>query len=197
MLTALVAACSGSSDGAGSEVSTPVSEAPVVAISEPPATLAPVVTDPPVSEPIAEEVVIPDVPCDEYVEEAGYPLKPCDSGVLTETLQRDLVSLFPGIAIDGLFGGQTFGFIKEFQTSNGLEATGLVSEELAVQISTAESLGSQQQVAGEAADASADDGAATDEELCNGLIGNPDDPNFTAERIEACSALGIDIVGEG
>lgn len=138
--TVLLVACGGSDD-AETETSSPVSEAPEPAVTEVMTTEAPVVTDPPEEEAAVDPATIPEVPCAEYVDEAGYPLKPCDSGVLVETLQRNLESLFPGIAIDGLFGSQTFGFIQEFQTSNGLEATGLVSEELAEQIAAAESLG--------------------------------------------------------
>ncbi len=197
-LAVFAVACSGSSDGGAPEISAPVSEVAVAPVTEAPVTVASVVTDPPAAEPAVDPPQVPNLPCAEYVEESGYPLKPCDSGVLVETLQRDLVSLFPGIAIDGLFGNQTFGFIKEFQTSNALEATGLVSEELAGQISTAEALGElgdDASVTTEAAAAASADAAT--EELCNGLIGNADDPNFTAATIEACSALGIDVVGEG
>lgn len=138
--TVLLVACGGSDD-AETEVSTPVSEAPATAATEVTTTEAPVVTDPPAEEAAVDPATLPEVPCATYVDESGYPLKPCDSGVLVETLQRDLVSLFPAITIDGLFGSQTFGLIQEFQTSNGLEATGLVSEELAEQIAAAESLG--------------------------------------------------------
>lgn len=216
-LAMLVVACSGSSDSAESEGSTPASEVSSAPVTDPLPTVAPVVTDPPAEEPAVEATEIPDLPCADYIEESGYPLTPCDSGTLVETLQRDLESLFPSIAIDGLFGNQTFGFIKEFQTSEGVEATGLVSEELADQIATAESLGeagSDDEAASDeaAADGAAagDDEAATDapdgeadaadtatEELCNDLIGKPDDPNFDAQQIEDCSAIGVDIVGEG
>lgn len=140
-LAALLVACGGSSDDAETEVSTPVTEAAEPAVTEVATTEAPVVTDPPAEEAEVDPAAIPEVPCAEYVDESGYPLKPCDSGVLVETLQRELESLFPEIAIDGLFGSQTFGFIQEFQTSNGLEATGLVSEELAAEIAAAESVG--------------------------------------------------------
>ncbi len=138
-LAVFAVGCGGSSDGGESEVSTPASDVSAPVVTEAPVeTAAPVVSEAPV---VTDPVEIPTVPCAEYVDESGYPLKPCDKGVLTETLQRDLESLFPGIAIDGLFGGQTFDFIKEYQTSVGLEATGLVSEELAGQIAAAESLG--------------------------------------------------------
>lgn len=138
MLAVFLVACGGSDD-ADTADSTPVTEVPAAAVTEVTTTSAPVVTDPPV-ETTVDPADIPDLPCAEYVDESGYPLKPCDSGVLVETLQRDLESLFPTIAIDGLYGSQTFGFVQEFQTSAGLEATGLVSEELAEQISAAESL---------------------------------------------------------
>ena len=196
-LAVLAVGCSGSSEGGEAEVSVPVSEAPVVSVTEAPVTLAPVVTEPPATEPVVDPAAIPDLPCAEYVDESGYPLKPCDSGVLVETLQRDLVSLFPGIAIDGLFGNQTFGFVKEFQASNTLEQTGLVSEELAGQIATAEALGDDAGTTVQEATPEVEAVVATTAELCNGLIGQADDPNFTAERIVECSDLGVDIVGEG
>lgn len=196
-IAALVGACSGSSDGADTETTTPATDPAESSVTAAPvATELPVATDAPVEDTTVEETEIPELPCADYVSESGYPLKPCDSGVLVETLQRDLESLFPGIAIDGLFGSQTYGFVQEFQTSNGLEATGLVSEDLAAQIASAESLGD--------GDASTDEVVTTDaaaadeltEEVCTDLIGNADDPNFTPESIEGCSALGIDIVGE-
>jgi hypothetical protein len=199
-LATLGVACSGSSDGAESEVTTPASAVLTTPVTEAPTTLAPVVTDPPASEEAVDPADIPDLPCSAYVAESGYPLKPCDSGVLVETLQRDLESLFPAIAIDGLFGGQTFEFVKEFQSSNALEATGIVSEELAGQIATADALGEGGDNSGATEEAGATEGEEIDaatEELCTGLIGNVDDPNFTAEQVEACSELGIDIVGEG
>lgn len=214
-LAVLAVGCSGSSDGAEPAVTEPLEEPEVLPVSEAPTTAAPVVTEAPVEEPALDASAIPELPCAEYVAESGFPLKPCDSGVLVETLQRDLESLFPEIAIDGLFGSQTFGFIEEFQRSNGLEETGLVSEELAGQIASAEALGELGDAESEPdadadadagdteagdADAEGEAGAGDDaitEELCNELIGNADDPNFTAESIEACSDLGIDIVGEG
>lgn len=174
--------------------------------TEAPATVAPVVTDAPVLEEDIDPGDVPELPCESYVDESGYPLIPCDSGVLVETLQRDLESLFPEIAIDGLFGGQTFGFIEEIQAANGLEVTGIVSEELAEQIAVADSIDSV--VSGGDATTEAEEPEETEEveeaavdseleELCNGLIGNADDPNFNAEQIEICSEAGIDIVGEG
>ena len=123
------------------DTSTPDTQAPI-SIGErsagPPS--APTVTEPPATEAAIDPAEIPETPCEEYVDEAGYPLKPCDSGTLVETLQRDLESLFPTIAIDGLYGGQTFGFIEEIQTAIGDEVTGLVSEELAGRIADAESV---------------------------------------------------------
>ncbi len=136
----LIVACGGSSDDADSASSVPVTEAPAAPITEVVTTEPPVATDPPVDEEAVDPTAVPDLPCAEYVDESGYPLKSCDKGVLVETLQRDLQSLFPEIAVDGLFGSQTFGFIQQFQTSNGVEATGLVSEELAGQIAAAESV---------------------------------------------------------
>ncbi len=203
-LAMLAVACSGSSDGAETDVSTPVSQV-LSPVEELPITAAPVVTEPPQEEPVDVPTVVPDLPCATYVAEVGYPLKPCDSGVLVETLQRDLESLFPSIAIDGLFGSQSFEFVKEFQTSNGLEATGIVSEELAGQIATAEALGELGDDAGATGEAETTESETTEadpidpatEELCNGLIGNPEDSNFTADQIEICSEAGIDIVGEG
>lgn len=210
-LALLVAACSGSSDGGEAETTAPVTEAPTAPVTEAPTTAAPVVTEAVEEEPAVDASAIPDLPCEEYVAESGYPLKPCDSGVLVETLQRDLESLFPEIAIDGLYGSQTFGFIEQIQTANGLEANGLVSEALAGQIASADSA----DALGDGSDASETTEVATTEpattevesegdgedsttaELCNDLIGNAEDPNFTAETIEACSDLGIDIVGEG
>lgn len=205
VIALLAVGCSGSSDGDESEVTLPDSVETVPPSTEAPATVAPVVTDAPVEEEV-DPGEVPDLPCEAYVAESGYPLKSCDSGVLVETLQRDLESLFPEIAIDGLFGSQTFGFIEEIQTANGLDVTGLVSEELAGQIAVADSIDSV--VPGSGAAAETDEPAQTDEpeeaavdseleELCNGLIGNADDPNFTAEQIEICSDAGIDIVGEG
>ncbi len=204
-------ACSGSSDGGEAEVTAPATDLPAAPVTEAPVvTEAPAVTAAPVEEPAVDPAEIPDLPCEEYVEESGYPLKPCDKGVLVETLQRDLESLFPAIAIDGLFGNQTFGFIEEIQTANGLDANGLVSEEFAGQIADAESVD-----AVEADGATTDDGEAeaetpadteeadsaeaepASEALCNDLIGKADDPDFTAERIVECSDLGIDLVGEG
>jgi hypothetical protein len=199
-LAMLAVACSGSSDGAEADVTTPVSQVLSSPVEESPITAAPVVTDPQEEEPVDEPTVVPGLPCASYVAEVGYPLKPCDSGVLVETLQRDLESLFPSIAIDGLFGSQSVEFVKEFQTSNGLEATGIVSEELAGQIATAEALGELGDDAGateEAETTEADPIDPATEELCNGLIGNPEDSNFTADQIEICSEAGIDIVGEG
>ncbi len=155
-LAVLLVACGGSSDDADTGVSTPVSEAPAAPVTDVVATEAPVVTDPPVEDAAVDPTAVPDLPCAEYVDESGYPLKSCDSGVLVETLQRDLESLFPGIAVDGLFGSQTFGFVQEFQTSNGIEATGLVSEELAGQIAAAESLGEAGSDAQETEEADAD-----------------------------------------
>ena len=138
-----------------------------------------------------------------------------------ERLQRDLESLFPTIAIDGLYGSQSVGFVEEIQTSNGLTVTGLVSEELAAQIAEAESAdsvgsggdatdGSTSSDVPDEADGAETDEAATDEATtgesasgpateasCTELIGQADDPDFTAERIEECSALGVDLVGEG
>ncbi len=215
VLAVVGAACGGSSDGDEAEVSVPVTEAAEAPVTEAPATVAPVVTEAPVVEETIDVADIPSVPCAEYVTESGYPLKPCDSGVLVETLQRDLESLFPAIAIDGLYGGQTFGFIEQIQTASGAEATGLVSEELAGQIAAAESL-DDLGVGGDAtADTVAEETAVeeteaeaetevegdgddqTTEELCNELIGNPDAEEFTATMIETCSDLGIDLVGEG
>lgn len=200
----LAVACSGSDDEGESEVSAPASDASAVSAAETSTTVAPVVTDPPTTESAVEPAEIPDLPCADYLDESGYPLTPCDSGPLVETLQRNLASLFPSIVIDGLFGSQTSGFVTEFQASNALEETGLVSEELAGQIEAAEALGELVEESGAAEADAAEDGASEDgvvddatEELCTDLIGNANDPNFTAGQIEACSALGIDIVGEG
>jgi len=205
----LAVGCGGSSDGGESEVTVPESIETIEPAAEVVDTVAPVATEAPVVEEVADPTEVPEVPCASYVEESGFPLKPCDSGVLVETLQRDLESLFPAIAIDGLFGGQTFGFIQEIQTANGLESTGLVSEELAGQIAAADSIdgvaaGSatpeeSDEAADEPEEAEAEEAAIdpATEELCTGLIGNPDDPNFTAEQIEICSEAGIDLVGEG
>lgn len=207
----LFAACSGSSDGAETPetapLTDPVAETPV---TEAPATEAPAVTDPPATEPTVAATDIPELPCAEYVEESGYPLKACDSGVLVETLQRDLESLFPSIAIDGLYGSQSVGFVEEFQTAVGVEATGLVSEELAAQIAETESLddadatddaesdGDDTEATEDADDTAEDETAdAITEERCNELIGDAENPDFTADAIEACSELGVDLVGEG
>lgn len=211
----LMAACGGSSDGAETDASVPSTEAVDVAVTEVATTVAPVVTEAPVEEPAAA-VEVPSLPCAEYVAESGYPLKPCDSGVLVESLQRDLESLFPSIGIDGLFGQQTFGFIQEFQASNGLEETGVVSEDLAGAVATAESLGdaaesdesAEPDESPEPDDAeSGDDGeaeasaveatGALDEATCTALIGQADEPAFTADAIEACSDIGVDIVHGG
>lgn len=203
VIAMLAVGCSGSSDGGESEVTLPDSVETIAPSTEVPATVAPVVTDAPVLEEDIGPGEVPDLPCESYVDESGYPLKPCDSGVLVETLQRDLESLFPEIAIDGLFGGQTFGFIEEIQAANGLEVTGIVSEELAGQIAVADSIDSvvsSGDTTTEAEEPAETEEAAVDselEELCNGLIGNADDPNFNAEQLEICSDAGIDIVGEG
>ncbi len=198
----VAAGCAGSSDGGSPEDTTPDTEVSTAPATAAPPTEAPVVTDPATDESTVDPADIPEVPCAEYVTESGFPLKPCDSGVLVEQLQRDLESLFPAIGIDGLYGAQTFGFIQEIQTANGLEATGLVSEELADQISEATSIDSVVPDAGgdTATESDPEDDTsdtAITAERCNELVGNADDPDFTADAIEACSELGVDLVGEG
>ena len=47
------------------------------------------------------------------------------------------------------------------------------------------------------ADIESEDVGDVTEELCTDLIGDASNPNFTPETIEACSALGIDLVGRG
>lgn len=216
-LCLLAASCGGGSDEADADVTVPATDGVEVPVTEVATTVAPTTTAAPVEE---AEIDVPSLPCAEYVAEVGYPLKPCDSGVLVETLQRDLESLFPDIGIDGLFGQQTFGFIEEYQTANGLEATGVVSEELANAIAASDGLGSS--AASTTTDATGDSDSTTDADAdaeasgddsseaaglsesenaslldvdtCTSLIGNPDDPAFTAAAIETCSDLGVDLV---
>lgn len=147
-------ACAGSDESADSVpiadeavVDTTVEAAPVVT-DAPVVTEAPVVTDPPVE--------IPALPCADYVDETGYPLVPCVKGVLTETLQRDLVKIYPEVFIDGLFGQQTDSFVKQFQAATGAEETGVVSEALAGEIAAAGEAG---EIPG--ADTAEDDDTAT------------------------------------
>lgn len=215
-LCLLAASCGGGSDAAEADVTVPATDGVEVPVTEVATTVAPTTTAAPVEE---AEIDVPSLPCAEYVAESGYPLKPCDSGVLVETLQRDLESLFPDIGIDGLFGQQTFGFIEEYQTANGLEATGVVSEELATAIAASDGLGDAAEApetdddasdstteADADAEASGDDSTEAsglsesenasllDVDTCTSLIGNPDDPAFTATAVETCSDLGVDLV---
>ncbi len=206
-LAVLAVSCGGSSDGEEAASSTPATEGVEAPASAAPTTVAAPVTEAPAVEEPVDVADIPAVPCAEYVAETGYPLKPCDSGVLVETLQRDLESLFPTIAIDGLYGGQTFGFIQQIQTASGTAATGLVSEALAQQIASAETLDALGDGVVTTADPDADEAAAdvtegdgddlTTEQVCNDLIGNPEAEELTGTMIETCADLGIDIVGEG
>lgn len=218
-LCVLAASCGGGSDEAETEASVPSTEIAEVPATEVATTVAATTTTVAVVEDVP--VDIPSLPCAEYVTESGFPLKPCDSGVLVESLQRDLESLFPDIGIDGLFGQQTFGFVQEYQAANGLAETGVVSEELASAIAEADGIGESDEADTSAestdstdssgdtesgGDAGGDSSAEAsglaeganngqlDEDACTSLIGNPDDPGFTAAAVETCSDLGVDLV---
>ena len=148
----VIAACSGSDSDESTDSVPGVADTAVVddlTVDTDP----PVVTDPPVE--------VPTLPCAEYVDESGYPLVPCVKGVLTETLQRDLVKIYPEVFIDGLFGEQTDSFVKQYQAATGAEETGIVSEELAAEISAAADAG---EVPSADATEPAEDDTETDED---------------------------------
>ena len=65
--------------------------------------------------------------CDEYADNAEYPLRLCDSGEAVRVVQLALRNtVAPELEVDGYFGPRTEAAVREFQRSAGLAVDGLV-----------------------------------------------------------------------
>lgn len=72
--------------------------------------------------------------CDAYVTDAdrGYPLTPCTEGDLVAAVQNGLAAAGYNVDADGFFGPGTMRTVMRYQQSQGLDITGVVSEQLAL-----------------------------------------------------------------